>query len=180
VLIIVIVKHRPLIIFWTTTSAACRPRRVIPKLRWQTFETAIIERYRRRESPVEGRGGTEALIEMAARIGGASLPRRETSCSSRSRFGELSSHRGWPVSSEMRYPDIKTVVPYGPTHQRERKRRRSSSENGVRDRQFQNLRLVPPSELDKLPRRAAYVMGIPGGVAACAAGDPDGTPDGPP
>src|ERR1041385_6952096 len=31
----------------------------IPKLRMQTFETAIIERYRRRESSVE-----EALIEM--------------------------------------------------------------------------------------------------------------------
>jgi transposase-like protein len=34
-----------------------RPR--VPKLRRQTFETAIIERYRRRESSVE-----EALIEM--------------------------------------------------------------------------------------------------------------------
>src|SRR6202007_561764 len=33
--------------------------RRIPKLRTQTFETAIIERYRRRESSVE-----EALIEM--------------------------------------------------------------------------------------------------------------------
>ena len=31
----------------------------VPKLRAQTFETAIIERYRRRESSVE-----EALIEM--------------------------------------------------------------------------------------------------------------------
>src|SRR5262249_60362698 len=31
----------------------------VPKLRRQTFETAIIERYRRRESSVEG-----ALIEM--------------------------------------------------------------------------------------------------------------------
>jgi putative transposase len=31
----------------------------VPKLRQQTFETAIIERYRRRESSVE-----EALIEM--------------------------------------------------------------------------------------------------------------------
>lgn len=31
----------------------------MPKLRQQTFETAIIERYRRRESSVE-----EALIEM--------------------------------------------------------------------------------------------------------------------
>jgi Transposase, Mutator family len=34
----------------------------IPKLRRQTFETAIIERYRRRESSVE-----EALIEMISR-----------------------------------------------------------------------------------------------------------------
>src|SRR5262249_32016600 len=47
-----------------TTSAACRPktgevRLRVPKLRQQTFETAIIERYRRRESSVE-----EALIEM--------------------------------------------------------------------------------------------------------------------
>jgi transposase-like protein len=31
----------------------------VPKLRYQTFETAIIERYRRRESSFE-----EALIEM--------------------------------------------------------------------------------------------------------------------
>jgi putative transposase len=31
----------------------------VPKLRQQTFETAVIERYRRRESSVE-----EALIEM--------------------------------------------------------------------------------------------------------------------
>ena len=38
----------------------------VPKLRHQTFETAIIERYRRRESSVE-----EALIEMylAGRLG---------------------------------------------------------------------------------------------------------------
>jgi transposase-like protein len=47
-----------------TTSAACRPRPAserlrVPKLRRQAFETAIIERYRRRESSVE-----EALIEM--------------------------------------------------------------------------------------------------------------------
>jgi transposase-like protein len=43
-----------------TTSAACRPIRLrVPKLRQQTFETAIIERYRRRENSVE-----EALIEM--------------------------------------------------------------------------------------------------------------------
>src|SRR5678809_811559 len=45
--------------------ATCAPaitsevRLRVPKLRQQTFETAIIERYRRRESSVE-----EALIEM--------------------------------------------------------------------------------------------------------------------
>jgi transposase-like protein len=47
----------------------------IPKLRTQTFETAIIERYRRRESSVE-----EALIEMylaGSRCGGLrTSPRR--------------------------------------------------------------------------------------------------------
>ncbi len=36
----------------------------VPKLRRQTFETAIIERYRRRESSVE-----EALIEMCRGLG---------------------------------------------------------------------------------------------------------------
>ena len=40
----------------------------VPKLRKQTFETAIIERYRRRESSVE-----EALIEMY--LAGVSQPR---------------------------------------------------------------------------------------------------------
>jgi transposase-like protein len=47
----------------------------VPKLRRQTFETAIIERYRRRESSVE-----EALIEMylaGFRFGGWRIsPRR--------------------------------------------------------------------------------------------------------
>ena len=42
----------------------------IPKLRQQTFETAIIERYRRRESSVE-----EALIEM--HLAGVSVRRGE-------------------------------------------------------------------------------------------------------
>jgi transposase-like protein len=42
----------------------------VPKLRAQTFETAIIERYRRRESSVE-----EALIEMY--LAGVSV-RRDT------------------------------------------------------------------------------------------------------
>ena len=43
----------------------------IPKLRTQTFETAIIERYRRRESSIE-----EALIEMylAGNQNAADLP----------------------------------------------------------------------------------------------------------
>jgi transposase-like protein len=40
----------------------------VPKLRHQTFETAIIERYRRREASVE-----EALIEMY--LAGMSVPR---------------------------------------------------------------------------------------------------------
>ena len=40
----------------TTTGEVCLK---VPKLRRQTFETAIIERYQRRESSVE-----EALIEM--------------------------------------------------------------------------------------------------------------------
>ena len=58
-----------------TTSAICRPRAgevrlKIPKLRQQTFETAIIERYRRRESSVE-----EALIEMY--LAGVSVRRVE-------------------------------------------------------------------------------------------------------
>ena len=38
----------------------------VPKLRQQTFETAIIERYRRRESSVE-----EALIEMSTSMIGS-------------------------------------------------------------------------------------------------------------
>src|SRR6516162_2825916 len=58
-----------------TTNASCRPRLArcglkIPKLRQQTFETAIIERYRRRESSVE-----EALIEMY--LAGVSVRRVE-------------------------------------------------------------------------------------------------------
>jgi len=44
----------------------------IPKLRQQTFETTIIERYRRRESSVE-----EALIEMY--LAGVSVKRSKTS-----------------------------------------------------------------------------------------------------
>ena len=49
------------------TSVSCRPRPA--RLRQQTFETAIIERYRRRESSVE-----EALIERC--LAGGSPSRR--------------------------------------------------------------------------------------------------------
>ena len=57
------------------TSARCTPGPArssckVPKLRRQTFETAIIERYRRRESSVE-----EALIEMY--LAGVSVRRVE-------------------------------------------------------------------------------------------------------
>jgi putative transposase len=57
------------------TSASCNTKAGevqlrVPKLRAQTFETAIIERYRRRESSVE-----EALIEMY--LAGVSVRRVE-------------------------------------------------------------------------------------------------------
>src|ERR1700741_3448732 len=55
----------------------------IPKLRQQTFETAIIERYRRRESSVE-----EALIEMY--LAGVSVRRVEDITEG------LWGPRGWP------------------------------------------------------------------------------------
>ena len=56
----------------------------VPKLRRQTFETAIIERYRRRESSVE-----EALIEMY--LAGISVRRVEDI--TRKRCGERASAR---------------------------------------------------------------------------------------
>ena len=54
------------------TSASCRPGLApkVPKLRRQVCETAIIGRYRRRESSVE-----EALIEMY--LAGVSVRRVE-------------------------------------------------------------------------------------------------------
>lgn len=57
----------------TSASSTPAPAEValkVPKLRRQTFETAIIERYRRREAPVE-----EALIEMY--LAGVSVRRVE-------------------------------------------------------------------------------------------------------
>src|ERR1035437_4424659 len=55
----------------------------VPKLRRQTFETAIIERYRRQESSVE-----EALIEM--HLAGISVRRVE----------DITRRSGAPVSAE--------------------------------------------------------------------------------
>jgi putative transposase len=57
----------------------------VPKLRRQTFETAIIERYRRRESSVE-----EALIEMY--LAGISVRRVE----------DITEALGAPVSARVR------------------------------------------------------------------------------
>ena len=57
----------------------------VPKLRQQTFETAIIERYRRRESSVE-----EALIEMY--LAGVSVRRVED-------ITEALSTNGSPIDS---------------------------------------------------------------------------------
>src|SRR5262249_44996270 len=56
--------------FTTGSCAQGMTRLKVPKLRAQTFETAIIERYRRRESSVE-----EALIEMY--LAGVSVRRVE-------------------------------------------------------------------------------------------------------
>ncbi len=60
----------------------------VPKLRRQTFETAIIERYRRRESSVE-----EALIEMY--LAGISVRRVEATGSGRAREAEARFARVW-------------------------------------------------------------------------------------
>src|SRR3979490_2113042 len=54
----------------TLQTSAGEVRLRVPKLRQQTFETAIIERYRRRESSVE-----EALVEMY--LAGVSVRRVE-------------------------------------------------------------------------------------------------------
>jgi putative transposase len=55
---------------WHSQAVKLQTKPAIPKLRQQTFETAIIERYRRRESSVE-----EALIEMY--LAGVSVRRVE-------------------------------------------------------------------------------------------------------
>ena len=65
----------------------------IPKLRQHTFETAIIERYRRRESSVE-----EALIEMY--LAGVSVRRVEDSIALDARFNRLIPTLGDPDSPD--------------------------------------------------------------------------------
>lgn len=57
-------------IFSTTAGDVCNVNLKVPKLKSVTFETAIIERYRRRETSVE-----EAFIEMY--LAGVSVHRVE-------------------------------------------------------------------------------------------------------
>ena len=59
----------------------------VPKLRQQTFETAIIERYRRRESSVEGRRGSDRDVS-----GGIGAP-------SRGHHGSFVGHAGVALDS---------------------------------------------------------------------------------
>jgi len=90
----------------------------VPKLRQQTFETAIIERYRRRESSVE-----EALIEMY--LAGVSVRRVEditealwgtrVSPSTVSRlnqriYGEIDAWRNRPIAGEHPYVYLDGIV----------------------------------------------------------------------
>jgi putative transposase len=90
----------------------------IPKLRQQTFETAIIERYRRRESSVE-----EALIEMY--LAGVSVRRVEditealwdtrvspstVSDLSKKIYGTIEAWRNRPIEGEHPYVYLDGIV----------------------------------------------------------------------
>jgi putative transposase len=90
----------------------------VPKLRRQTFETAIIERYRRRETSVE-----EALIEMS--LAGVSVRRVEditealwgtrvspgtVSRLNRKIYGQLEAWRNRPITGEHPYVYLDGVV----------------------------------------------------------------------
>src|ERR1700749_2459497 len=90
----------------------------IPKLRRQTFETAIIERYRRRESSVE-----EALIEMY--LAGVSVRRVEditealwgtrvspgtVSNLNRKIYGQIEAWRSQPIAGEHPYLYLDGIV----------------------------------------------------------------------
>ena len=90
----------------------------VPKLRVQTFETAIIERYRRRESSVE-----EALIEMY--LAGVSVRRVEditealwgtrvspgtVSNLNRKIYGQIEAWRSQPIAGEHRGRIVEPLV----------------------------------------------------------------------
>jgi putative transposase len=90
----------------------------VPKLRQQTFETAIIERYRRRESSVE-----EALIEMY--LAGVSVRRVEditealwgtrvspgtVSNLNKKIYGQIEAWRNQPIEGEQPYVYLDGIV----------------------------------------------------------------------
>ena len=90
----------------------------VPKLRLQTFETAIIERYRRRESSVE-----EALIEMY--LAGVSVRRVEditealwgtrvspgtVSNLNKKIYGQIEAWRNQPIEGEQPYLYLDGIV----------------------------------------------------------------------
>ena len=90
----------------------------VPKLRRQTFETAIIERYRRRESSVE-----EALIEMY--LAGVSVRRVEditealwgtrvspgtVSNLNKKIYGQIEAWRNQPIEGEQPYVYLDGIV----------------------------------------------------------------------
>ncbi len=90
----------------------------VPKLRVQTFETAIIERYRRRESSVE-----EALIEMY--LAGVSVRRVEditealwgtrvspgtVSNLNKKIYGQIEAWRNQPIDGEQPYVYLDGIV----------------------------------------------------------------------
>ena len=105
------------------TSASCRRKAgevtlKVPKLRQQTFETAIIERYRRRESSVE-----EALIEMY--LAGVSVRRVEditealwgtrvspgtVSNLNKKIYGQIEAWRNQPIAGEHPYVYLDGIV----------------------------------------------------------------------
>jgi putative transposase len=99
-----------------TTAGAVTLR--VPKLRRQTFETAIIERYRRRESSVE-----EALIEMY--LAGVSVRRVEditealwgtrvspgtVSNLNKKIYGQIEAWRNQPIEGEQPYVYLHGIV----------------------------------------------------------------------
>jgi putative transposase len=80
----------------------------IPKLRTQTFETAIIERYRRRESSVE-----EALIEMylaGVSVRGTRVSPSTVSDLNKKIYGTIEAWRNRPIEGEHPYVYLDGIV----------------------------------------------------------------------